>query len=227
MLQADQSTAAQLVNPQGEPSSFDTAPTTEDLFQNADEAVRLALLHERRTALTVSADDREVASQPVSAFREQNEENLSRLTFREQNEENLSRLTFREQNEENLSRILAFPQMRTRRAPAVTLHALQEWEGYVLEISATDFVAHLIDLTVGSPQEEEEAVIPLTEISDDDVVKIRKGSIFRWVIGYERSVAGTKKRVSQIVFRDLPAMTKSDLQDGRAWADQISESFNR
>ena len=214
MLQADQSTAAQLVNPQGEPSSFDTAPTTEDLFQNADEAVRLALLHERRTALTVSADDREVASQPVSAFREQNEENLSRLTFREQ-------------NEENLSRILAFPQMRTRRAPAVTLHALQEWEGYVLEISATDFVAHLIDLTVGSPQEEEEAVIPLTEISDDDVVKIRKGSIFRWVIGYERSVAGTKKRVSQIVFRDLPAMTKSDLQDGRAWADQISESFDR
>ena len=203
MVQADQSTAVQRVNPQGAPSSFDTDSATADFFDNADETARLALLHEKRAALTVSVADRdaEAASQPASAFHEQ--------------------------NDDNLSQILTFPQRRAQQASAYTLHALQEWEGYVLEIGATDFVARLIDLTAGSSQEEEEAVIPLTEISDDDAAKIREGSIFRWVIGYERSAAGTKKRVSQIVFRDLPAMTKSDLQDGQAWADQISESFER
>ena len=40
--------------------------------------------------------------------------------------------------------------------------------------------------------------------------KMQVGSIFRWVIGYERS-AGPVRRVSQIVFRDLPAISQGDL----------------
>ena len=217
MRQTNQSTAPQHVNPLDEPSSFDTAAATEDLFRNEDEDVRLVWLHEKRTALTVCTDDQdaEATPQPASAFRGQNDDNLSQV------------LTFREQNAENLSQILTFPQRRARQAPADTLHALQEWEGYVLEIRPQDVVARLIDLTAGALQEEEEAVIPLAEISDDDVAKMREGSIFRWVIGYKRTEVGTKERVSRIVFRDLPAMTKSDLQDGQAWADQISESFDQ
>ncbi len=106
-------------------------------------------------------------------------------------------------------------------APAsrrATLHALQEWEGYVLETIGDEFVARLVDLTSGSSHEEEEAIIPLAEISDDDAAKLHVGAIFRWVIGYERSPSGTKKRVSQIVFRDLPRLTEGDLQQGREWA---------
>lgn len=99
-----------------------------------------------------------------------------------------------------------------------TLHALQEWEGYVLEIFEDEFVVRLVDLTAGSSHEEEEATIPLAEISDDDAAGLRAGAIFRWVIGYERAPAGTKKRVSQIVFRDLPRLTERDLQRGREWA---------
>lgn len=106
-----------------------------------------------------------------------------------------------------------------------TLHALQEWEGYVLDVGATDFTVRLIDLTAGSAYEEEEAAIPLAEISDDDAEKIRAGSIFRWVIGYERSASGTKKRVSQIVFRDLPAITRDDLRAGEAWARETIRSL--
>ena len=106
-----------------------------------------------------------------------------------------------------------------------TFHALQEWEGYVLEIGETDFVARLVDLTAGSEQEEEEAVIPLVELSDEDSANMRPGSIFRWVIGYERTVAGTKKRVSQIVFRDLPAITRIDLRDGETWALETIRSL--
>ena len=124
----------------------------------------------------------------------------------------------REQEEDGFFQILEFPKPWSQKHSVTTLHPLQEWEGYVVEIRATDFVARLIDLTAGSTREEEEAVIPLAEISDQDSAKMSPGSIFRWVIGYERSPSGTKKRVSQIVFRDLPAITKTDIQDGESWA---------
>lgn len=104
-------------------------------------------------------------------------------------------------------------------------HALQEWEGYVVDIGETDFVARVVDLTAGSEQAEEEATIPLSEISDSDADRIREGSIFRWVIGYERSIAGIKKCISQIVFRDLPAITAADLRDADAWAEDIARAF--
>ena len=45
------------------------------------------------------------------------------------------------------------------------------------------------------------------------------------MIGYERNAAGTKKRVSQIVFRDLPAITKTDLRDGETWALETIRSL--
>ena len=50
-------------------------------------------------------------------------------------------------------------------------------------------------------------------------------SIFRWVIGYERSASGTKKRVSQIVFRDLPRLTRADVREGREWARETMQSL--
>ena len=111
------------------------------------------------------------------------------------------------------------------RAPKVTFHALQEWEGYVVEIGETDFVARLIDLTAGSEYEDAEATIPVAEISGRDAKRIREGSIFRWVIGYERSVTGTRKRVSRIVFCDLPAITEADLRDAEAWAAETARAF--
>ena len=119
--------------------------------------------------------------------------------------------------------------------PRVSFHALQEWEGYVLEEPAWDdcpegrregeFTVRLLDLTAGSSQEEEEAVIPLSEIAEDDLNRLRPGAIFRWVIGYERSASGTKRRVSQIVFRDLPAMTKQDMSEGEEWARELRRSI--
>lgn len=118
------------------------------------------------------------------------------------------------------------PPLRTRSAPSATLHALQEWEGHVVEVGRSDFTARLVDLTDDSVQGEEEATIPVDEISDEDAAKIREGSIFRWVIGYERSASGSKKRVSHIVFRDLPAITRSDLREGKAWARETIRSLN-
>ena len=106
-----------------------------------------------------------------------------------------------------------------------TFQALQEWEGYVDSIEDDVFVARLIDVTAGMSHETEEATIPLDELSDRDAASMKVGSIFRWVIGYECSPEGTRKRVSQIVFRDMPRMTEGDLQAGREWARKIASAF--
>lgn len=111
-------------------------------------------------------------------------------------------------------------------ALAASFHALQEWEGYVVDVHETEFVARLVDITAGASLEGEEATFPRAELSEGDDARIRDGGIFRWVIGYERSAAGTKKRVSQIVFRDLPAVTKSDLRDGEVWAREMAEALS-
>ena len=98
--------------------------------------------------------------------------------------------------------------------------ALQEWEGYVIDIRDEDFVARLWDLTGGARREEEEATIPFVEIAERDRLTMRLGSIFRWSIGYEHTEGGTRRRVSQIVFRDLPVVTKADLDEASEWATE-------
>lgn len=110
-----------------------------------------------------------------------------------------------------------FPQTSSR---PVGFVALQEWEGYVIDISDGNFVARLWDLTGGAKREEEEATIPFAEITERDRRKMRLGSIFRWSIGYEHTEGGTKRRVSQIVFRDLPVVTKADLDEASEWATE-------
>ena len=111
----------------------------------------------------------------------------------------------------------------SRTVPQVSFHLLQEWEGYVTEIGEDDFTVQLLDLTAGSSDEEEEAVISLSEISEDDLKRLRLGSIFRWVIGYERSASGTKQRVSRIVFRELPVVTKQDIAEAEERARKTAQ----
>lgn len=113
------------------------------------------------------------------------------------------------------------------RRSSPTLVAQQEWEGTVLSVNSVDFVARLLDITAGATYEEEEATIPLSDLSDDDRAKVEIGAVFRWVVGYERSAAGTRRRVSQIVFRDLPRVTGEDVDRGGGWADDLIESFQR
>ena len=119
--------------------------------------------------------------------------------------------------------IVPFPEQPAipKASRSVVMHTLQEWEGYILELGDSDFTAHLTDLTARSEQAEE-AIIPLEEIADDDLGRLQLGTIFRWVIGYERSISGTKRRVSQIVLRDLPAMTEQDRSEGGAWAKRVA-----
>ena len=83
-----------------------------------------------------------------------------------------------------------------------TLQLEHEWEGDVVEIGAAEFVTPLIDLTAGSSQVEEEAVIPLKEISDENAARIYVGSFSCWAIGSVRSSEGTERFGSRIPFRN-------------------------
>ena len=199
MPQAARSTAGERVDASGRRRGSGT-DTAEELIRGVSEAVRLTLKHgtEARPTPAVHNLDKEGTALP----------NLARGN----------------RNAGDLSPVVNLPLPR-RRAPTASFHALQEWEGYVVEMRATDFVAHLTDLTAGMPHEQEEATIPLSELSDHDAARMTIGSVFRWVIGYERSPAGTKKRVSQIVLRDLPAMTEADLRSGEEWARETMRAF--
>jgi hypothetical protein len=199
MPQSEPITAAQHTNT-GQRSTSIGHCTLENLVRNVDLTGRVALAR-GNDAQTTTPQDQNARSSVLSVS------------------------GGRRQEEEGLSWIVDFPQPLPLPQPATTFHALQEWEGYVLEIGETDFVARLVDLTAGPAQEEEEAVIPLVELSDEDAAKMCPGSIFRWVIGYERTLAGSKRRVSQIVFRDLPAITSRDFGDGETWALETIRSL--
>ena len=97
--------------------------------------------------------------------------------------------------------------------------------GLLTEIRSDEFVADLLDLTAGDAVESEEAVIPKDELSPEDQARLAIGSLFWWVVGYEASVGGARKRVSQIVLPDLPPMTQADLDRGRNWADWLYERW--
>ena len=196
MAHAIQTSARQL----NDLKSSGQAAEGEGLLQITDDAVR-SMLASRESAFPATRH-RDVGVGRTSAF------------------------TGGEQTAGPLARTVDLPPLRTRSVPSATLHALQEWEGHVVKVGRSDFTARLVDLTDDSAQGEEEATIPVDEISDEDAAKIREGSIFRWVIGYERSVSGSKKRVSHIVFRDLPAITRSDLREGKAWARETIRSLN-
>ena len=200
MSQAAQPTAAQHANPQKRLSDFNEDTVPEFSAQNLGQLPRLALEQGVGSPTTRGRDqDIESGTLPVVAGPEQ--------------------------DDNALSRIVDFPRSPHLR-PSATLHALQEWEGYVTEINDTEFTANLTDLTAKATYAGEEAIIPIDEISEDDAAKMQVGSIFHWVIGYERR-AGTKKRVSYIVFRDLPAITKADLQRGEEWAREIMAAFKQ
>ncbi len=201
MLPAARSTAIQHANWHEGLTDIDEDAVSQSVVPNAHQAIRSAVEQSTNSATTsVNAQDPEAVTMPLFNNREQAGDLLSGI-------------------------VLLLEPQEHRPAP-VTFHALQEWEGYVTEIKETEFTARLTDLTSGANYASEEANIPLDEISEDDAAKMQVGSIFRWVIGYERR-GGSKKRVSQIVLRDLPMITKSDLRDGREWAHSIVATFQQ
>ncbi len=115
----------------------------------------------------------------------------------------------------------AVPGVSLEQSPS--LYPKQEWVGRVTAIHEEEFDARLRDLANGN---REVATIDLEEIGPQDRKRVRVGSLFHWVLGYERSVSGTRSNVSRIVFLDPPRPTQRDLEAGLEWADRLRTKWN-
>lgn len=113
------------------------------------------------------------------------------------------------------------------RRPQPTFVPLQEWEGYVVEITNSHVLANLVDLSTDAGRPDQQAEIPLQEFSDDDIPKLSSGKVFRWAIGYQRLPTGTKMRVSHIIVRDLPRWSRRELEEAKEEARELHAHLNR
>jgi len=87
--------------------------------------------------------------------------------------------------------------------------SLQKWEGVVIEVKEDSFIARLCDLSYENS--DEEAEIPFSEISYEDMLILKPGAIFYWSINYLTTISGQLKRESIIIFRRSPVWTKQEI----------------
>ncbi|MBF0549269.1 MAG: hypothetical protein HQK60_01920 [Deltaproteobacteria bacterium] len=102
-----------------------------------------------------------------------------------------------------------------------TFISLQKWEGTVSYIGEESFMACLFDLTAPGP--DEEAEIPIKEISLDDRELLKPGAVFYWSIGYQDSKKGQRTRASKIRFRRLPAWRIEEIKGAEDDARKIGD----
>lgn len=113
------------------------------------------------------------------------------------------------------------------RPPESQLDVLQEWEGTVTEVDGDTFRARFVDLTNRDNVGFEEASFLLSDVGPNDASLVKVGGIFRWLIGYRNFNYGKRERVSNLVFRRLPAWTVSDLAKAKAFAKDLADAFHR
>jgi hypothetical protein len=91
---------------------------------------------------------------------------------------------------------------------------LAEWNGCVAAVddAGHSFTATLIGVSgEGVKGEEEEATIPVADVSEWDNDLLRPGNFFRLCVIYEILPSGQPRRYTQVVFRRLPAYRQHDL----------------
>jgi len=110
-------------------------------------------------------------------------------------------------------------------SPKPSVQVKNEWEGYVVDVGAETFTARLVDKTRCDEHEDEEADFPIADVSDDDKKLLKPGGVFRWIIGYQKLPGGSRRRFSQVVFRQLPQWTEKELVKAEEEAKEISSKI--
>lgn len=103
----------------------------------------------------------------------------------------------------------------------VRSQALAEWQGMVVEVGSTHFVAELTGkFGAGVAGSHEEARLPIDEVRPDDRELLNPGAFFRLCITREMD-RGAWKRSTYIVFRRLPAFRREELEEARQAARDL------
>jgi len=116
--------------------------------------------------------------------------------------------------------------LRAQPGDIASFTALQEWDGYVLEVTEDAFTARLIDITNKTePHPEEEVEIALGELDEDSQSRLSVGTLLRWSIGYQKARSGQKTRVSKIIIRRLPVWREEEIQAAKKKASEYSQKL--
>jgi len=116
---------------------------------------------------------------------------------------------------------IVLPERTTVRSGQSRFEPLQSFEGTVLALCGDRFEARLRDQTDGNkPLEVAEFLVE--DVSDDEKDRVCPGAVFYWNIGYRVHSWGQKERSSVIVFRQLPAWSRSDQERARKLEDDWS-----
>lgn len=116
----------------------------------------------------------------------------------------------------------------TPNSPRGQIAVLGEWNGCVLDIdqSSSYFTASLKGvLGEGIEGEEEDALIPVSDVSDWDLELLKPGNFFRLSVIHEIQSSGQPRRYTQVVFRRLPAYRQQDLDVAGERARQRSRAL--
>ena len=105
--------------------------------------------------------------------------------------------------------------------PSSRFQKLQEYEGEVLSISDSDFVARLVDLTDKGAQRLEATFSIDNEVSRSDRPLLTVGAVFYWIIGFKDYPDGQRKTENFLRFRRLPIWSKRDLDRLKERANEL------
>ena len=105
----------------------------------------------------------------------------------------------------------------------VHVEPLEGWEGVVETIEGDRLGVRLRGL-LDSGSTDEVATIEIDSVSDADRSLIAVGAVFYWGVGYAIE-HGTKKLVSEIRFRRLPAWTATEIKRAEQFGSEFDEAF--
>lgn len=112
----------------------------------------------------------------------------------------------------------------SKNSPSVSFDPIQEWEGYVKEINGDKFTADLIDLTDPNNKRLELGEFDINDISNDPSL-LKEGAVFRISIGYKIERSGSRTKNFQIIFRRLPAWSKTEIENSKKEAAELINSI--
>ena len=112
--------------------------------------------------------------------------------------------------------------LRNWASPPSRYTLLRNWEGYVEEVREDSFIARLIDLN-DQGQQDQEAEIYRSEVTDDDQPLLEPGAVFYWMLGYRDGPNGQRSRVSEVRFRRLPTQLDIDVRRARGKGQETVE----
>lgn len=126
--------------------------------------------------------------------------------------------------------VLGFPMQGYEPAPRVLQELLAEWHGYVTHVGPADNPWFSAVLTgkkgLGVVGEEEDAQIPIEDVSEFDRELVSPGNFFTLSVIREVRSDGQPRRYTQVVFRRLPAYQNRDLEAAAERARQITSMLN-